>query len=143
MREAVSGGHMEIRIVRSQEPRKGMLGGKGLRLAVDIAVTLESDEQELVARYFDPFINWRAGDAAAELFKPIKETSTSADLSGFRVRLQTDEGFDNGALLQRACDEIEKTLRAKLTNLVALASWEGEQVIEVRPVLDAIVGRTD
>ncbi len=134
---------MEIRIVRSQEQRKGMLGGKGLRLVVDIAVTLESDEQELVARYFDPFISWRAGDAAADLFNPLKETSTSANLSSFHVRLQTDEGFDHGALLQGACEEIEKTLRAKLVNLVALASWEGEQVIRVRPALDAILSRID
>lgn len=136
------GDGLDIRIIRSQEPRKGMLGGTNVRLAADIAVTLEPAEQELVARYYDPFVPWHLDESGGEPFKALKVDQTGSSLSKFRVHIHTDEGFDRGGLVQAACDTIVKALRQRLVNLIGLASWQGEEVIAVHPVADALAQET-
>jgi len=126
---------MQITIIRSQEPTKGLLGSKNVELGVEISISLSKKEEELISRYRDPYIS--ISDlrefAGAEAFSPIKieKPLGGEHLSKFRLVAHTDDGLKALGNMQTLVKAVISVVKDKLSYLEALGKWGGEEVISV------------
>lgn len=129
---------MDIRVRMGQEPRKGMMGGRNVKLTLEIETSLSEAERALVERYYDPTIDFYLLVEDDDYLKALQERGVKLkveeerpSLSTYRIKLSTDDGFSRAGLMAKVAEMIPNRLASKLSGLWGLSDWDGERVLEV------------
>jgi hypothetical protein len=125
---------MDITVRRAKEFTKGLLGGKGVKLSLEVVATLSEEENALIERYHDPFISvldLKGYFKSEESFNLVKVNPRGANLSRFRLVAHVDNGLEYLGNIDTLEKAIVTELTDKLSYLKSLDKWEGEETITV------------
>lgn len=117
---------MEIRVKRTQEHTKGMLGGNNVRLGLEIVAILSDAEKQLVQKYGDRTLNFvdLRSDAT-------KDLTWSGGLGNFKATVHIVDGLRFLGAAQSVEASIVAGVTKELNYLKALECWSGEESIDV------------
>ena len=116
---------MEIRVKRTQELTKSILGGSNVRLGLEIVAILSDAEKQLLQKYGDRTLNF------VDLRSDATKDLTWSSLGNFKATVHVADGLRFLGAAQSVEASIIAGVTKELNYLKTLECWSGEESIDV------------